>query len=393
MGSMDMKKPVLFIFNGVIKAEGNISISGGDIRLFEVIKRTVKERIHILTNINGEELARRFRVPYFKKYIIDYVVDSGIWTNFIMSLRSLFWLPQGASKFREGIVYSSCEHLYDVLPALRLKIFNRCHWHAVCHQVVDYPWKDTRGDTPFVTRYVYWCNVAFSAWLIKVFADRILAVSDQTTEKLLRIKKVSPEKITTVYGGVDVSGINDICEQYRNEKDSRYDAVFIGRLNHNKGAFDLLKIWHRVCQMRHDARLVIIGDGSSEIVATMKAFIKEYDLQSNIVLQGPVYDVAEKIRIMNSARLFIFPSHQENWGLVIGEAMASRIPVLAHALPEITPIWGDHVEWIDVGDTTSFAQEIVAYLNDDGKRLVRAQAAFDFIQKYDWDEVAKDDLK
>jgi glycosyltransferase involved in cell wall biosynthesis len=390
---MDMKKPVLFIFNGVIKAEGNISISGGDMRLFEVIKQTVKERVHLLTNVNGDELAERFGVPYSKKYIIDYVVDSGMWTNLIISLKSLFWLPRGAAKFKEGIVYGSCEHLYDVLPALRLKLFNRCDWYAVCHQVVDYPWKDMRGNTPRIIRYVYWCNVAFSVWLIKMFADRVLAVSDQTTEKLICIKKVSSEKITTVYGGVDVEGISGICTQYQDEKDSAYDAVFIGRLNHNKGAFDLLKIWHRVCQAKHGARLVIIGDGSSEIIATMKAFITQYNLQDNIILQGPVYDVEKKIRIVNSARLFIFPSHQENWGLVIGEAMASNTPVLAHALPEITPIWGDHVEWVDVGDTASFAQKVLLYLDNDEKRSMLARSAFDFVQRYDWNEVVKDDIR
>lgn len=390
---MDIKKPVLFIFNGVIKAEGNISISGGDMRLFEVIKRTVKERVHLLTNVNGDELVERFSVPYSKKYIIDYVVDSGVWTNLAISIMSLFWLSRGAARFKEGIVYSSCEHLYDVLPALRLKLFNRCEWHAVCHQVVDYPWKYTRGDTPTVRRYVYWCNVAFSGWLIKMFADRILAVSDQTTEKLIYIKKVSSEKITTVYGGVDINGINEVCEQYCNERDGVYDAVFIGRLNHNKGAFDLLKIWRRVCQVKHNACLIIVGDGSSEVIATMKAFIVQYNLQDNIILQGPVYNVEKKIRIVNSARLFIFPSHQENWGLVIGEAMASNTPVLAHALPEITPIWGDHVEWVDIGDTKSFTQKILLYLDDDKKRATLARSAFDFIQRYDWNEVVKDDIR
>ncbi len=385
-------KPILFIFNGVIKSNNNISISGGDIRLFEVIKCTDKKKVYLLTTSNGVLLAEKFGVPYHKRYVIDYVVDSGIWSNFIISLKSFFNLPKDLNFFQNGIVYSSCEHLYDVLPALRMKFLNGCQWYAVYHQVVDYPWKDKRGGTSAYIRYVYWLNIFISGLLIKMFANKILAVSDQTTKKLQVIKKIDSSRISTVYCGVDYSEITAIVKKYKHEKGSMYEAVFVGRLNYNKGAFELLDIWRLVCQKRPKAKLAIIGDGGKEIIEKMKNIIEEYNMQQNITLFGPIFDVEEKFRVLNGSKLFVYPSFQENWGIVIGEAMASGISVISHKIEEIQSIWSDNIEWIEIGATASFADMINVYLDDGNRRMALSRKALEFIKKYDWKEVIKNEF-
>lgn len=384
----DMRIPILFIFNGLTKQGGKVGVSGGDIRLVEIMKNTKDRQVEILTTPNGIEFLEKYGVRYEKGHMINHVVGSDARSNLVVSLKSFFWLPGSLSNYA-GDVYSSCEHLYDVLPALRLKLLNKCRWYAVYHWVEGYPWKEKRGGTPFLRRYLYWLNRWFSGFIIKVFADSILAVSDQTKEKLLRIKKVDGKKVQAVYCGVNYREIRDISEKYSDEKGKMYDAVYMKRLNHGKGVFDLLEIWRLVCKEKPDAKLVVIGDGPDDVVREIRSIIDRNGLQENIILKGVVYDFEEKFRILNSSRLFVLPSHEENWAIVIGEAMAIELPVLAYDLREIHPIWQDNVEWIKLGDVTGFSVRILDYLRDDEIRHNLSEGSLRFIRKYDWNEIAR----
>lgn len=384
-------EPILFIFNGLSKNNGKVGVSGGDIRLFEMMKNIDERLVNLLTTPNGMELFEKFKTGYSKKYIIDHALNSSITSNLAISLKSFFQLPKELKSYR-GNVYSSCEHLYDVLPALRLKLLNHCTWYAVYHWVEDYPWKEKRGNTPFLRRYLYWLNRAFSSMLIKMFSDKILAVSDQTRDKLIAIKKVNPNKIKSVYCGVNYVEIRDIGERYAQEKGSAFDAVYMKRLNNGKGIFDLLEIWRLCCEKNDALKLGIIGDGPEDTVNKIKEYIQKHHLIDNIFLLGVIYDIEKKFRTLNSSKLFILPTHEENWAIVIGEAMAIKLPVLCYTIREIVPIWKDNVEWVDFGNVQKFSDTILDYLGNTEKRTALSDKAFQFVKRYDWKEIAKNEF-
>lgn len=378
---------ILFIFNGATKGNGKIGVSGGDIRLFEIIKNTRNFESNVLTTINGDELMKEMKVSCEKKYIINHKVDGSARSNFLVTIKSFFCLPKGLKAYK-GIVYSSCEHLYDVLPAFKISLLNKCEWYAVYHWVEDFPWKEKRGGTPIISRYLYWVQRFISGILIKRFAHKILAVSDQTREKLIKIKKIAPSKVKAVYCGVDYDRISSLLCKYKDEKESGYEAVYMKRLNYGKGIFDLLEIWNKVCCLKKEAKLAIIGEGSKEIIAKIKDFIGKNNLRGNIFLLGVVLDIEKKFRILNSAKIFILPSYEENWAIVIGEAMAIKLPVISYKLKEIVPIWGDNIEWVELGNKKEFAKKIVYYLNYVEARNCLREKAFKFIKRYNWKEIA-----
>lgn len=383
---------VLYIFNGIVSNDGIIGVSGGDLRLFEIIKRNTRLNSHVFTTTNGVELLNKFNIKVNHKYILAYQVTSGAISNLRVAYEALMFIPPDLKKFR-GYVYSSCEHLYDVLPALRLKITNKCKWYAVYHWVEDYPWKEKRGNTPWFNRYLYWLNRVVTGLLIKHFADTILAVSDQTKEKLIKIKKVNPIKIKSVYCGVNYQDIQRVTKKYIAQKGSKYDAIFMKRLNYGKGVLDLLDIWKICCEKNPDLRLGIIGDGPVSVVDNMKTFIRRNHLEKNIDFIGVVYDFEEKYRLLNSSKLFILPTHEENWAIVIGEAMATGLPVISYRLKEIEPIWQNYATWINLGDTRGFASKIIHLISSPLERYELQERARLFVQKYDWEEIAKNEFE
>ena len=386
-------KKVLFIINWMTKSNGKVGISWGDIRLFEVMKNMDQVEKHILTTTNWLSAMEKLGISCDEKTIINYEVNPWAFSNLWVSLISFFKSYRKIKLEKDDIIYSSCEHLYDVLPAMKMKIFKKAKWYAVYHWVEDYPWKDKRGNTPFVPRYLYWLNRAFSGFLIKLFATKILAVSEPTKEKLISMKKIKPERIKAVDCWVNYEKIIEVRKKYESEKWAEFDAVFMKRLNYGKWVSDLLEIWKKVVAMKKDAKLWVIWEGSEDILEKINAFIKENNLENNIKLFGVVYDFEEKFRIINSSKLFILPSHEENWAIVIWEAMAICAPVLVYDLPEITPIWKDNVEWVERFDTNQFSEKVLKYLWDENLRKQKMEKADAFIPSLDWKNIANNELK
>jgi len=376
----------------MVMNNGVVSVSGGDIRLMEIMKYAPNVETSVLTTPNGLEFLKKYDQEYTKAYVLDQVVEGGIVSNLKISWRSFFFARSGVKEFDGEVVYSSCEHLYDVLPAFRLKRRNKnLRWVAVYHWVEDYPWREKRGNTPFVMRYAYWLNRYASGWIIKHFADEVLAVSDQTRDKLLSMKHIKADKVKPVYCGVEYDLIRDIVDAKNTAKS--YDAIFMKRLNYGKGVLDLLKVWKEVVASKPDAQLGIIGDGSDEVLAKVRSYIKVNKLTNNIDILGVVYDMKKKFQLISSSKVFLLPTHEENWAIVIGEAMAAGVPVVVSQLKEIEPIWKDNVIWVRVGDIKGFARATLDLLNDPRKSEELIDKARKFIPQYDWKTIAMTEFK
>ena len=132
-------------------------------------------------------------------------------------------------------------------------------------------------------------------------------------------------KVHTVECGVNFTEIREISETV---SDKHYDAVFMKRIQAVKGIFDIIDIWKMVLKERPNAKLVVIGEGIDGEKA--RRIVKEENLSNNIIFSGMVLDTIEKFQLLASSKLFVLPTYEENWAIVIGEAMAAGIPVITY---------------------------------------------------------------
>ncbi|MES1195334.1 MAG: glycosyltransferase [Steroidobacter sp.] len=102
-------------------------------------------------------------------------------------------------------------------------------------------------------------------------------------------------------------------------------ALFLSRLHEKKGVLELITAWSRLRPQGWILRIVGPDDGGHRQI--VEKMIADHGLQSSIQLRDEVSD-QEKWREYNQAELFILPTHSENFGLVIGEALASGVPVI-----------------------------------------------------------------
>src|SRR5690606_5524237 len=104
------------------------------------------------------------------------------------------------------------------------------------------------------------------------------------------------------------------------------------RLHSSKGIFDLIYIWEQVVKKMPEATLGIIGTGDNKTILRLQKLIKNKKLTNNIVLCGFLPNETA-YSIIKGSTVFLFPSHEEGFGMVVGEVLALGVPTVTYDLP------------------------------------------------------------
>jgi glycosyltransferase involved in cell wall biosynthesis len=104
--------------------------------------------------------------------------------------------------------------------------------------------------------------------------------------------------------------------------------LFMSRLHPVKGLPVLLDAMHRLGQSGpNHAELVIAGSGDPSYERELRQLVESRGLSALVHFAGRV-EGEEKRRLLAWADLFVLPSHHENFGIAVAEAMAASLPVL-----------------------------------------------------------------
>ena len=109
--------------------------------------------------------------------------------------------------------------------------------------------------------------------------------------------------------------------------DKEYDAIFIGRLEKNKGIDLLLETASKLKTQILNFKMIIIGSGP--LKENLKFKIKNLKLQDVVLLYGWAKDQKEIAELLNRSKILIMPSYNEGGPRVVVEALACGVPVLA----------------------------------------------------------------
>ena len=167
-------------------------------------------------------------------------------------------------------------------------------------------------------------------------------------------------------------------------------AAFVARMARTKGVTDAIKAWSLVLQAVPDARLRMVGTGPEREPAV--AFAERLGISHSIEWCGFVAE-PEKIRILRDSRLLLAPSYEEGWGMSVGEALASGVPVAAYRLPVLDELFGSAYLGATPGDVTRLAALAVRALTDDSFAAAHSRLGRQAAEQYDVDLVAEQELE
>src|SRR5438105_6003364 len=158
--------------------------------------------------------------------------------------------------------------------------------------------------------------------------DASIAVSRPAREFVQHyFPKLDPRVIPN---GIDVDRFRPGQTPIHHLRDGSVNVLFVGRLEKRKGLPDLLRAYEYLQQRVPRSRLIVVGDGP--LRGKVESFVSSHRLE-NVVLAGYVPDEVLP-RYYGSADIACFPATGgESFGLVLLEAMAAGLPVVATEIP------------------------------------------------------------
>ncbi len=381
-------KKIFFIAQGI--PPNMRGISGGDKRWLELVRYILSKKktiyVNVFTSLGGARTLRDQKLNVYKAFVLHKSKFIGRLTFFIITFKTIFLSVKKFSQVENSIVYSAHELIFDVILALKLKIFFRekIQWIAIVHWVPPTPfWK--RKNSNFFNSLFFYINQRLSMFLINKFADQILTY--ETNIPKLRYIKKNDKRLKIVNCGLHFNHSQKIKKK---KYKKIYDAIFIGRLQTIKGIYDLIKIWSEICKTDKSKKLCIIGEGIDK--DNLKKRVGLLNLDKNIFFTGYLKDSYDPLRYLAKSKIFLLPSYEEAWAIVIGEAMAMKVPVIAYDLPELKTIWHKNVKFARLGNTKMLKNSFLKLSQNKSLYDKYSSSAYKFVKKYDWAKIFEEEL-
>jgi len=211
----------------------------------------------------------------------------------------------------------------------------------------------------------------------------------------LNLKKYTPSLLHRQSNNPLVTKAQEIINHVNNSliKRQRRELLFVGgldRAHYFKGVSILLTALSNLSQDRW--QLNIVGDG--DLRSEYEALTKKLGLEKSVHFRGRLDD-ASLIRAYQQADIFILPStnSHEAFGIVLIEALACGLPVVASDLPGVRRVFTDHQEGLlsAPNDPDQLRQKILYLLDNERTRQKMSLAARRLAQeRYGLEKMAKD---
>ena len=169
-------------------------------------------------------------------------------------------------------------------------------------------------------------------------------------------------------------------------------VLVLSRLHPKKGLDVLIDAFLSLTRIEKFAhwRLVLAGDGPPDYVSKLK----KASVQSDRIVFTGWLEEDKKHAVLSGASLLALPSHQENFGLCVMEALSHSVPVLISPNVNLaTEIASANAGWIAAIDRDALAAKLSEALSDDDELMKRGRAGKQLSQKYSWENTATELIK
>ena len=229
-------------------------------------------------------------------------------------------------------------------------------------------------------------------WFLSHFIHKIIAVSGETRENLIKYEKIKRSKITVLNNGIDGSSYNihvDIEQKKKEIGVLRYKYIIgLGvRFTEQKGIIHLIKAAPEILKKFPETAFVIAGYGALEKFLRSEA--KRLEVDANFFFIGSRLDMPELLQIFD---LYVLPSEWEGLPLVLLEAMAAKRAIVA------TNVGGNSMaiengfsgSLVPAKNHAELAKEIIRLLDDPETRKRYSENAYKrFKTKFSVEHMAK----
>ncbi len=210
-----------------------------------------------------------------------------------------------------------------------------------------------------------------------LIADSVLSVSNSVAESMIEQRLCRLSKIK-VLGAGSINGIDTDLFDPSKVKEDQVQAVriklglpadcpvigYVGRLSADKGIVELVQAWHLLRDLRHDARLLLIGPRDND--APVSQSVLDALTSDPQVIMTDFVDHSELPQYYSLMHVFVLPTYREGFPLCLLEASAMAIPIVATRVTGCVDAVRHGVTGtlVPVHDPRSLADAVAAYLQN-----------------------------
>lgn len=182
-------------------------------------------------------------------------------------------------------------------------------------------------------------------------ADLLHATSEVEYQEIRSLGFTAP--VAIIPNGIDLPELPE-----SRPASERRTLLYLGRIHPIKGIDRLLMAWQMLQEASPDWKLVVAGRGEAAHERELRELSKSLDLQ-RVVFPGPLYGAA-KSRAYFEAELFVLPTHSENFGMVVAEALAHGCPAVVSRGAPWSGLEAEGCGWWVSHDVAMLAQSLGA---------------------------------
>jgi D-inositol-3-phosphate glycosyltransferase len=232
-------------------------------------------------------------------------------------------------------------------------------------------------------------------------SEALIAESPASKYHMVLEYGVEPAKVHVIPGGVDPAVFRPqdrgAARHALGLKAKAPVLLFVGRLQPLKGIDTLLRAAHVVRQHQARLQVLIVGGGvdtqdeyEAQELRRLQALSDRLELGRHVrfITAQPQEVLAQYYA---AADVFVMPSHYESFGMVVLEAMACGVPVVASQVGGLTStvVSGRTGVLVPAGDWRAFARAIVPLLDSPTVRDAYGQASLQRAQAFVWPHIVE----
>ncbi len=164
----------------------------------------------------------------------------------------------------------------------------------------------------------------------------------------------------------------------------------LGRLSHKKGLDILIRAFALVAREEPEARLAIVGPDDEGLTRQLVALATSEGVAAGVSFVGMVTG-EDKLGALAAADVWALPSHTENFGVAVVEALAAGLPVVVSPAVNIAaPMAAAGAGVVCPLEPEAFAAELLYLIRNPGERSRLGIRAREFTRSFDWSVVANE---
>ncbi|MFX0088275.1 MAG: glycosyltransferase family 4 protein [Candidatus Hodarchaeota archaeon] len=253
--------------------------------------------------------------------------------------------------------------------------------------------KIPRQPRTLVKRIVYnLYDRTIGSWGLRT-ADRIIATSNNEKEHLIKEFGLNSERITVIPTTVNHDEFVRLSDPLLFKSKYKIDGtivLYVGRIAGDKGLDILIRAARSVRIKYPDVKFVIVGPDMG-FLNQLHKLIENQHLQGSIMVTGPLYGEA-LLQAYSAASMLVLPSSQEVMPLVLLEANAAGLPVIATSIGGVPEIIKHNSNGllVDYGNVEQLADSILLLLKDRKLGESLGRKGRNMIKNLSWKDLAKE---